>query len=94
MSFLLFGDQSLNTYPFLADFYRNGNPSILARTFLEQAGHALREEIDSLGKLERPKFPVFLTLQQLNEKYQAQERRHPGLDSALLCIAQIAHYIE
>ncbi|KAG7144862.1 Conidial pigment polyketide synthase PfmaE like protein [Verticillium longisporum] len=46
MSFLLFGDQSLNTHAFLAEFYRLGAPSILAKTFLEQAGQALREEID------------------------------------------------
>ncbi|KAH6697033.1 conidial yellow pigment biosynthesis polyketide synthase [Plectosphaerella plurivora] len=94
VSFLLFGDQSLNTYAFLADFYRNGNPSVLAKTFLEQAGQALREEIDNLTALQRSKLPVFRTLQQLNEKYNAGNVRHPGLDSALLCISQIAHYID
>ncbi|KAM0333327.1 hypothetical protein ACHAQA_001988 [Verticillium albo-atrum] len=94
MSFLLFGDQSLNTHAFLAEFYRLGNPSILAKTFLEQAGQALREEVDRLGKLDRAKLPVFRTLQQLNERYHTQSIKHSGIDSALLCIAQLAHYID
>ncbi|KAM0279236.1 hypothetical protein ACHAQH_004693 [Verticillium albo-atrum] len=94
MSFLLFGDQSLNTHSFLAEFYRQGNPSILAKSFLEQAGQSLREEIDSLGKLDRAKLPIFRTLQQLNERYHAQSLKHSGVDSALLCVAQLAHYID
>ncbi|KAI8168501.1 Conidial yellow pigment biosynthesis polyketide synthase [Colletotrichum sp. SAR 10_71] len=94
MSYLLFGDQSLDTHGFLAEFCRSGNPSTLAKTFLEQAGQALREEIDGLGKLERSKLPTFLTLRQLNERYHAQSIKHPGIDSALLCITQLAHYID
>lgn len=94
MAYLLFGDQSLDTHGFLADFYRQGNPSVLAKTFLHQAGDALREEIDRLPKFERQKIPIFRTLQQLNEKYHTQTLKYPGIDSALLCITQIAHYIE
>jgi hypothetical protein len=94
MAFLLFGDQSLDTHGFLADFCRQGNPSILAKVFMERAGQVLREEVDGLGALERAKVPNFRTLQQLNEKYHAQSIKHPGIDSALLCIAQLAHYIE
>ena len=62
--------------------------------FLNQAGHALRNEIESLNKLERSRLPVFRTLQQLNERYFAQKLKHPGVDGALLCISQLAHYIE
>lgn len=94
MAFLLFGDQSLDTHGFLAEFCRNGDPSILAKVFMERAGHALREEIEGLPRLERAKLPMFRTLQQLNEKYHGLELKHPGIDSALLCIAQLAHYIE
>ena len=94
MAFLLFGDQSLDTHGFLAEFCRQGNPSILAKVFIERAGQALRDEIESLRKLERAKIPVFRTLQQLNERYHGQSIKHPGIDSALLCIAQLAHYIE
>ncbi|PKS07657.1 hypothetical protein jhhlp_006263 [Lomentospora prolificans] len=94
MAFLLFGDQSLDTHGFLAEFCRQGNPSILAKAFLERASHALREEVDRLTKLERANIPSFKTLYQLNEKYYAQHQKHPGIDSALLCIAQLAHYID
>lgn len=94
MAYLLFGDQSLDTHGFLADFCRQGSPSILAKTFLHQAGAALREEIDRLPRLERQKIPIFRTLQQLNTRYHAQTIKYPGIDSALLCITQLAHYIE
>ncbi|CAI4215230.1 unnamed protein product [Parascedosporium putredinis] len=94
MAFLLFGDQSLDTHGFLAEFCRQGNPSILAKAFMERASHALRDEVDRLSKLERANIPSFKTLYQLNEKYYTQERKHPGIDSALLCIAQLAHYID
>lgn len=94
LAFYLFGDQSLDAHTFLSDFCRNGNPSVLARVFMERASLALRDEIEGLSKLERAKMPVFRTLPQLNEKYHAQTIKHPGLDSALICIAQLAHYIE
>jgi len=94
MAFLLFGDQSLDAHGFLAEFCRQGNPSILAKAFLERATQALREEVDGMGKIERQNIPTFRTLFQLNERYHAKSIRHPGIDSALLCIAQLAHYIE
>ncbi len=94
LAFLLFGDQSLDTYAFLAGFYRSGDQGILAKAFLNQAGEALYKEIESLGRVERAKLPLFKTLQQLNERYNAQALKHAALDGALLCITQLAHYIE
>ena len=94
MFFFLFGDQSLATHSFLADFCRQGKPSILSKAFLELAANALREEVDNLGKLQKSKLPAFRTLSQLNEKYHQQRIKHAGLDAALLCVAQLAHYIE
>lgn len=94
MAFLLFGDQSLDTHGFLADFYRLGNPSVLSKAFLEAAGEALRVEVEQLPRVERTKIPMFRTLRQLNERYHAQSIKYPGIDSALLCVAQLAHYIE
>ncbi|KAK9417967.1 putative Polyketide synthase [Seiridium unicorne] len=94
MAYLLFGDQSLDTHGFLADFFRQGNPGILAKTFLHQTGEALREEIERLPRLERQKIPIFRTLPQLNERYHTQTVKYPGIDSALLCITQLAHYID
>lgn len=94
MAFLLFGDQSLDTHGFLADFYRLGNPSVLSKEFLRRAGEALRVEVDNLPRTQRQVIPVFRTLQELNEKYHGQSIKYPAIDSALLCVAQLAHYIE
>ncbi|KAI1438414.1 polyketide synthase [Xylaria sp. CBS 124048] len=94
MSYLLFGDQSLDTYAFLAEFYRQGNPSVLAQRFLTSVGDELRNEIDRLPRVERGRIPIFQKLQQLNERYHRQSIKFPGIDSALLCIVQLAHYID
>lgn len=94
MTFLLFGDQSLDTHGFLADFIRVGEPGVLAREFLRQVGDALKDEVNSLSWVERASIPIFRTLRQLNEKYYAQSTKVPGIDSALLCVAQLVHYIE
>lgn len=94
LAFLLFGDQSTDTHGFLAEFFRQPNRGILANAFLDQVSHALRREIEALPKLERSKIPKFQSLQNLNERYFAQGLKHPGLDGALLCTSQLAHYIE
>ncbi|KAF2966958.1 hypothetical protein GQX73_g6613 [Xylaria multiplex] len=94
ISFLLFGDQSLDTHGFLADFLRRGSPSVLSREFLRLAGDALRDEIEDLPRVERQKIPTFRTLAQLNQGYHGQKVKCPGIDSALLCIVQLAHYID
>lgn len=94
LAFLLFGDQSTDTHGFLAEFFRQPERGILANAFLEQVRHALRVEIEGLPKVERSKLPKFLSIQNLNERYHAQGLKHPGVDGALLCISQLAHYIE
>ncbi|KAL8327543.1 hypothetical protein RB597_003732 [Gaeumannomyces tritici] len=92
--FLLFGDQSLDTHGFLADFYRREDQGILAKAFLDQAGEALRSEVDRLPRLERSKLPIFRNLRQLNERYHSQVLKHSGIDSALLAISQLVDYID
>lgn len=94
LAFLLFGDQSTDTHGFLAEFFRQPERGILANAFLEQVRHALRREIEGLPRVERSKLPKFLSIQNLNERYHAQGLKHPGVDGALLCISQLAHYIE
>lgn len=94
LAYLLFGDQSTDTHGFLAEFFRQPERGILANAFLEQVRHALRKEIEGLPRVERSKLPKFLSIQNLNERYHAQALKHPGVDGALLCISQLAHYIE
>ncbi|KAK7739171.1 Type I Iterative PKS [Cytospora paraplurivora] len=94
LAFFLFGDQSTGTHDFLADFFRQSERGILANAFLKQVDRALRKEIEELPRVERSKLPKFLSLQHLNERYHAQGLKHSGLDGALLCISQLAHYID
>ena len=94
MAFLLFEDQSLDTHEFLAEFCHRGNLSVLSRSFLEQIGSALREEVDQLSSLERQRVPKFSSIQELNKRYHVGNIKNSAMDSALLCITQLAHYIE
>ena len=94
LAFLLFGDQSLDTHGFLADFMRRGEQGILAKTFVEQSTRALVQEVEGLTALDREQLPTFRSLSQLNERYHARTIKHPGIDAALLCVSQLAHYIE
>jgi hypothetical protein len=92
--FILFGDQSIDNYPFLAQFFRRESHSELAKAFLRQACHALQRQIEKLPADERKIVPPFLTIQQLNERYRASPFKHSGIDAALLTVSQIAHYLE
>jgi len=94
MAFLLFGDQSSDTHGFLADFCHRGNRSLLTQSFLDQAGAALKEEVDQLSALERQRVPKFSSIQELNDRYHIGENKNSAVDSALLCISQLAQYIE
>jgi hypothetical protein len=94
VSFLLFGEQSLDTQAFLADFCRNGNPSVLSYAFLDRVASALQKEIESLPSLDRQHIPPFATIQELNQRYHARDIRNSAIDSALLVTTQLAHYIE
>jgi hypothetical protein len=94
MAFLLFEDQSLDTHEFLAEFCHRGNLSVLSRAFLEQVGSALRDEVDQLSSLERQRVPKFSSIQELNKRYHMGNIKNSAMDSALLCITQLVHYIE
>lgn len=94
VSFLLFGEQSLDTQGFLAGFCRNGDPSVLARAFLDRVASVLQNETERLPALERRHIPPFTTVQELNQRYHARGVTHLAIDSALLVTTQLAHYIE
>nr|AAN59953.1 polyketide synthase 1 [Glarea lozoyensis] len=92
--FFLFGDQSLDTYGFLANFLHRSSHSLLSKTFIEQASDALCREVNALSNLERNKIPRFSSLEDLNERYHISGIKHSGIESALLCATQIAHYLD
>lgn len=94
MAFLLFGDQSIDTHEYLADFFRRENSGVLSNSFLDRVATALREEVDRLSNVDRLRLPTFGTIQDLNDRYNTQSIKNSGLDSALVCITQILLYIE
>lgn len=94
ISFLLFGEQSLDTQGFLADFCRNGNPSVLSHAFLDRVASVLQNETERLPSLERRHIPSFATIQELSQRYHTKDVTHSAIDSALLVTTQLAHYIE
>ncbi|KAH8799437.1 hypothetical protein F5884DRAFT_825301 [Xylogone sp. PMI_703] len=92
--FLYFGDYSQDTYEFLAEFYRRGNLSVLTRSFLHQVESVLKIEVNQLSAIQHQTILPFSTINDLNEKYYVTDSRNSAIDNALLCIAQLAHYIE
>ncbi|KFY25113.1 hypothetical protein V493_04828 [Pseudogymnoascus sp. VKM F-4281 (FW-2241)] len=94
ISFLLFGEQSLDTHGFLADFCRNGNPSVLSHAFLDRVASTLQNETERLPSLERRHIPPFTTIQELNQRYHTRDITHSAIESALLVTTQLAHYID
>jgi hypothetical protein len=94
VEFLLFGDQSHSTHEALVDLYTRGHRGTLSASFLEKASAALRREIDNLPGVQRRRLPKFSTIKELNERYHVDGRKDCAVDGALLCISQLAHYIE
>ncbi|KAL9617637.1 MAG: hypothetical protein Q9160_007603, partial [Pyrenula sp. 1 TL-2023] len=88
---LIFGDQTADCRTFLsAVFRRKGD--VLLNSFLEQASYAIREEaLSSRGVASN--IPSFGTIQELTERYFRNGSSNAAIESALVCVAQLAHYI-
>lgn len=92
MDVLLFGDQTADQTLLLRKiFLRKGNG--LLPSFLERVSVVLREEVRILPRLRRERIPKFLTVANLVERYVELDYRCPEVDSALLTISQLGHYI-
>ncbi|SPQ22247.1 190496d0-b581-4049-948e-f857bac8ae96 [Thermothielavioides terrestris] len=93
-AYLLLGDQSLDTHGFLVRFFGQEQHGELAKAFLRQAAYALKWEIQRLPAAEARRLPDFLTLKQLNERYNKSDYKHAAVDAALLTISQLAHFLD
>lgn len=92
MDIFAFGDQTVDSHTFLAQaLLRKENPFLT--TFLQRTQVALRDEIQRLPRYRRDQIPQFSTIHELSRRYYASEARDPALDSTLLCISQLAHWI-
>jgi len=93
MRLLLFGDGALVSRAHIQAqvLESRGNPFL--NLFIQRSSDALRHEIALLSSLERSAIPAFNTIDELNERTKTT-RAHAGVQNALLCISQLAHYIE
>ena len=92
MDILLFGDQTADQYPLLRKLTQRGDNAILS-TFLERASVTLRNETRRLPRSRREIIPDFLTISNLVEAYSEKGVKIPELESALVTISQLAHYL-
>lgn len=89
---LLFGDQTADQYPLLCKIALR-KENALVRNFVERVSVALREEVRALTRTQRDGIPDFLTVNDLVENYYQAGKRIAMVESALLTISQIGHFI-
>jgi hypothetical protein len=92
MNVLIFGDQTADQIPLLRKICSRKDNSLLT-AFLERTSVALREEIEALPKIQRAQIPDFLTIIQFVEAYCVKEVKVPQVESTLVTIAQLGHFI-
>jgi len=92
MNLLIFGDQTADQFPLLEKTGTWKNNSTLT-TFLERISVVLREEVQKLPRTQRDQMPDFLTTWDLVNQYYAKGTKIPQLESCMVTIAQLAHYI-
>ncbi|OAL46128.1 ketoacyl-synt-domain-containing protein [Pyrenochaeta sp. DS3sAY3a] len=92
MNLLIFGDQTADQYPLLRKACTWKNNSALT-TFLDRISVVIRDEVQKLPRTQRDQIPDFLTVWDLIEAYYAKGTKVPQLESCMVTIAQLAHYI-
>jgi hypothetical protein len=92
MAVHVFGDQTADQTPLLRKIVNRRDNSLLT-TFLERSALAIREENQRLPKIQRDAVPDFLTISQLVEAYGEKESKLPQVESVLVTIAQLGHFI-
>ena len=94
MKLYVFGDHAPDRRTFLQTQLLAGRASPLLRLFLQKLNLALRREVANLSPHESKNIPSFSTIEELVDGKCLKQFHHVGVESALLCISQLAHYIE
>ncbi len=94
MRILLFGDQALDPHTYVRSQLLAGRTNPLLCLFLQRVGVAINHEIAQLSPVERKYIPSFSTIEELVDRAHSSQFYHAGIESTLLCISQLAHYIE
>lgn len=92
MNTFVLGDQTASQISFLRQLVTRKDNTLLT-SFLERSSIALREEVSRLPKTQRDEIPNFLTLNHLTEAYSDKGVKVPQIESALLTVSQLAHFI-
>lgn len=93
MRLLLFGDGFLVSRGHIQAQVLESRVNPFLGLFFQRSGDALRHEIALLPPLQRSLIPAFHTIDELHERTKTTGA-HAGIQNALLCISQLAHYIE
>ena len=89
---LLFGDQTAEQYAILQKVVLHKENALL-KNFVERCSVALREETRLLSRRQRDMIPDFLSVNDMKEAYYQKGSKVAMIESALLVIAQLGHYI-
>ncbi|KAH0538586.1 Type I Iterative PKS [Glutinoglossum americanum] len=92
MHIFLFGDQTADQSSFLQKVFACKDHVLLV-SFLDRVNVALREEVAQLPRITRQRIPDFSTVQELALRHQERGEASPAVESTILCIAQLAHFI-
>ncbi|KAJ5153182.1 polyketide synthetase PksP [Penicillium canariense] len=89
---IVFGDQAVPYHAELQGLVTKKENKALEGFFAE-AYHVLRTEISQLSPSERLRYPVSTNLRELLDAHQSSKIQNCSLDSALVCVRQIATFI-
>ncbi|KAL1642780.1 polyketide synthase [Diplodia intermedia] len=92
MNVLIFGDQTADQYPLLRKASLRKDNALLT-TLLERASVTLRNEIKRLPRSQRDSIPDFGSISSLVEAYYEKGLKIPQLESSLVTLAQLSHYL-
>lgn len=92
MDIFLFGDQTADQHALLQKVVNLKHSPVLS-TFLERVCLVLREETRKLPRCRREAIPDFLRLGELIDAYYGTGTKVEELESSLVTIAQLCHYI-
>jgi Starter unit:ACP transacylase in aflatoxin biosynthesis len=91
MEIYVFGDQTADCRTFLHKAVAR-KEDVLLNVFLEKAVLAIRDEI-SKRAYNQSNIPNFGTIQELAERYYKSESRDTAIESTLVCLSQLIHFI-
>jgi hypothetical protein len=93
IDFLLLGDQTVDTYIYLRKLLARREHTPVLTSFIYHVSTTIRNGISSLPRAQRQSLPSFHDLLSFVEALREAECHNDAVDNALLCFAQLAHWI-